>query len=293
MNVTTNALQSVPNSCASCAARFQGFCDLLNGTCATAFLAKSEQTQHKRGEDLLLQGERTEKIGIIASGLVEVVLLTEEGEHLILQMLKPGEIVGDLCKTVNTFSWEAATPVRICWINRAKLDGMMRDEPDLYRAYLEVIARQLDTHRVWVAAMRGRNTMQRIAFWVLHQMPDVRNGQNTTVKIALTRRDLASFLDMTVETLCRGLYQLADHDAVRILNPELIEVTNTAKLRLLARCADIRVSAALHSGDTVAKADNPFYISQQPRDVMPPHFAGTRVASRNNAGSQPLNDRRQ
>lgn len=261
MNVSAHALKSPSESCASCAARYHGFCDLLDGSCAALVAGRSQSAHYKRSAEILLQGEKADRIGIIRSGLVKVVLLTEDGDYQVLQVLKPGQIVGDPCKTQNAFSWEAATAVDICWIQRSTLDLIMRDQPQVYRAYLDVIARQLEEHRLLVASMRGRNTVQRIAFWIMQQVPNLRDGSIATIHIALTRRDLASLLDMTVETLCRGLYQLSDRDAIRLVTPEKIEVLNGIKLRILARCGDGRVSDALKRPDPAVPPDNPFCIS--------------------------------
>jgi len=261
MSFAAHALKSASEICVSCAARNHGFCGMLDGSCLGLIAGRSQPAHYKRSAEILLQGEETDRIGIVRSGLVKVVLLTEDGDHQVLQVLKPRQIVGDPCKTWNAFSWEAATAADICWIQRPTLNLIMKDHPQVYRAYLDVIARQLEEHRLWAASMRGRNTVQRIAFWIFQQVPDIRDGGAATIHIALTRRDLASLLDMTVETLCRGLYQLSDRDAIRLVTPETIEVLNNIKLRLLARCGDGRVSNVLKRPDPAVTTDNPFCIS--------------------------------
>ena len=261
MSLAAHALKSASETCVTCAARNQGFCGMLDGLCPGLIVGRSQSAHYKRNAEILLQGEEADRIGIIRSGLVKVVLLTEDGDHQVLQVLKTGQIVGDPCKTWNTFSWEAATSADICWIQRPTLDLIMKNHPEVYRVYLEVIARQLEEHRLWAAAMRGRNTVQRIAFWVFQQVPDIRDGSTATIHIALSRRDLASFLDMTVETLCRGLHQLSDRNAIRIITPDEIEVVNSIKLRILARSGDGRVTDALKRPDPAVSTDNPFCIS--------------------------------
>lgn len=261
MNVCVHALKSPAEVCASCAARHQGFCDLLDDSCAALVTERSQSVRYKRSAEILLQGEKADRIGIIRSGLIKVVLLTEDGDHQVLQVLKPGQIIGDLCKTRNAFSWEAATAAHVCWIQRSTLDLIMRGQPQVYRAYFDVIARQLEEHRLWTAFMRRRNSVQRIAFWIAQQVPNLRDGSSATIHIALTRRDLASLLNMTVETLCRGLHQLSDRDTIRLQTPEKIEVLNGIKLRILAHFGNRRVSEALKRPDPAITKDNPFCIS--------------------------------
>ncbi len=264
MHTSTTTAQIAPAQiCASCAAHDFGLCGMLGDACSSLLSPRCHQTRYKRGDELALQGELTDRIGIISSGLVKVVLMTADGEHHILQLLKPGHIVGDPCKAENAFSWEAATSARICWVNRATLNALIRDEPQIYRAYLAITAQQLEEHRLWAASMRGRNTLQRIAFWIVQQLPDARDGAKATVRIPLTRRDLASLLDMTVETLCRGLHQLADRNAICLLTPEEIDVVDMTKLRLFGRCGEDRVHEVLNAPDTRMDSQKPFCIARQ------------------------------
>ncbi|MGO4910365.1 Crp/Fnr family transcriptional regulator [Pseudorhodobacter sp. W20_MBD10_FR17] len=206
---------------------------------------------YQPGEEIAPQGERSEKLGIVASGVVKIVLITEDGENHLLQLVEPGEFVGDPCQKSNVFSWEAATPSSICWINRQALDGMMQENPQLNRAYIGVIAHQLETQRLWTAAMRGRNTLQRIAFWIYQQIPKTRDFSAPLVQVNLTRRDLASLLDMTVETLCRGLHQLSERGAIDLITPTKIRVTNRVKLQLFARHEQCGIDKLLNSARDV------------------------------------------
>jgi CRP/FNR family transcriptional regulator len=261
MKIFSHPLESASEQCALCGTRNLGICQLLDSSCGVRVAARSQPLSYTRSAEILAQGERADRIGIIRSGFVRIVLLTEDGDPQVLQILKPGQIVGDPCKTQNTFSWEAATAVSICWVQRSTLNTIMKDMPQVYKAFLDVIACQLEEHRLWAASMRRRNTLQRIAFWLMQQVPNLRDGATAAVEIALTRRDLASLLDMSVETLCRGLHQLCDRSAIRLLTPEKIEVLNIIKLRILARCSNGRMNDHLEARDPVITKENPFCFS--------------------------------
>lgn len=249
-------------TCSICQGRDSGFCCLIHSDPAAALATRKQTAAYQAGEEVAVQGDACDRIGVIASGLIKLVMITEDGENHLLQLLKPGQIIGDPCKAENAFSWEAATLSEICWINRQSLYAIMKDRPQIYEAFLEVTARQLEDHRLWVAAMRGRNTLQRIAFWLVQQMPDNNRTGLPVISIALTRRDLASLLDMTVETLCRGLHHLADRQAISLLAPDQVLVTQIDKLRVFAKCVDSRVTKALRSQDTPYRPENPFCITR-------------------------------
>lgn len=202
-----------------------------------------------------------DQIGIISSGLVRVVLLTEDGEQHFVHLLKPGQIVGNPCKSENAFSWEAATPVRICWIKRKTLEQLMLEHPSAYLSCFAVIARQLEDERLWNAAMRGCTTQQRIAFWLKQQLPVQGKPKGALIHIPLTRRDLASWLDMSVENLCRGLHGLANKGAITMLAPDTVEVANPEKLIHYARCGETRIGEVLRFRSEHDSDANPFRLS--------------------------------
>lgn len=249
--------------CASCAANHLGLCGLLDHTSFSLLSERSQQAHYTKGDEIALQGEQSDRIGIISAGLVKVVLMTEDGEHHVLQLLKPGQFVGDPCRSENVFSWEAAVSADVCWINRQALDKLMQDHPDIHQAYLDVTSQQLEAHRLWAASMRGRNTLQRTAFWIVQQLNKAADGGTENIRIGLSRRDLASLLDMTAETLCRSLYQLIDRGAITLVSPDEINVQNFPKLRMFARCGESRVNESLNS--QVEAKDNPFCIAQNPK----------------------------
>lgn len=261
MSDSTNTVKQVSNCCVSCDVRCDGFCKLLVGLSNTTLQERSQPASYKQNAEILLQGEKANSVGIIRSGLVKVVLLNEDGDHQVLQILKRGQLIGDPCKDLNAFSWEAATETDVCWIQRSTLDVIMREQPQGYRAYLEVITRQLEENRLWSASMRGRNTVQRIAYWLVQQVPCLHDGAGAIIQITLTRRDLASLLDMTVETLCRGLYQLSDRDTIRLRSPQDIELRNINKLRLLARCSEDQIHDTFALRESMAAANTPFCMS--------------------------------
>lgn len=243
----------IRSRCIACEAGSHGFCAEVDGDVRSLFSERGFRTDYGLGDEIIAQGTTIDRIGIIAKGLVKVCMITEDGDEFVLQVLGPGQIVGEIGGSETAFSWEAATPAEICWITLSALDSLMRDHPLIDRALLAMTSQQLEDMRLWAATMRGRNTLQRIAFWLLVNIDDPDVAEKPIIRIALTRRDLASFLDMTSETLCRGLSQLAARRAVRLRAVDLIELTDVTKLRLFARCPDHRVSATLGAHDFATK----------------------------------------
>lgn len=233
------------NRCNSCAARKNGFCCTLDADSLADFATRSFRTRHEQGTEISIQGEQADKIGVIASGLVKVIVITEQGDEHLLQILHTGQLVGDPDKASNRYSWEAASETVVCWMPKKSWETFLKARPDHFRAYAASMTAQLDELRDSMIRMRGRSTLQRTACWLLEQVPNATDATRPEISIVLSRRDLASLLDMTVETLCRALHQLDERGAIDLMTPDHVRVTDLVKLRVLGKCPDEAVGAAL------------------------------------------------
>lgn len=236
---------SSPDRCQTCQVRHLGICSWFEPNEAARIVARTRQTRFAVGESILRQGEAVERIGIILSGLVKIVLNEADGEEHLIQLLHTGALVGDPFASECAFSWEAATEAEICWIAPTTLATAIRECPTAYRHQLDATMRLVQEQRFAQVALRGRNALQRVAHWLFLQIPAEPSPDPVRLHIVLTRRDLASLLEMTIETLCRALHQLEDRGAIRLAAPDLVELRDRAGLKQLGRGRDERLQETL------------------------------------------------
>ena len=243
----------VDAKCEDCIARQTGLCSAFDGGALLDFAHRSYRETYHQGAEIAAQGEVAERVGIVASGLVKVVVLTEGGDEYVLQILRAGHLIGDPDREVNGFSSEAATDTAICWMARQTWHNFLQTHPQIFRGCLSALNRQFEELQLSVVKMRGRSTVQRLALWLIEQLPGAPDGSTPQIRIVLTRRDLASLLDMTVETLCRALHQIEERGAIRLLAPDHLEVRDLGRLRRLAKYQNERIGAALAHPDPVPR----------------------------------------
>ena len=236
---------TAPERCHNCAVRAVGLCNWFDATGNSLIASRTIQTRFAQGAPILIQGEPVERVGVILSGLAKLVLVDERGDEHLIQLLHAGELVGDPFQSENVFSVEAATELELCWLRPAVLADAIGQCPAAYRCHLEATTRQANELKFSQVASRGRNAVQRLAYWIFVQLPDRTAPGPLRLQIVLTRRDLASLLEMTVETLCRALHQLEQRQAIHLETPEILEITSREKLRAIGRGDDDRLRATL------------------------------------------------
>ncbi len=235
MNISKRSFSASRGCAASCPVQKFGLCSWFEDPIAAEITARSTQTQFSPGMAILTQGETANRVGIIRSGLVKIVLNDTNGEEHLIQLLYPGEMVGDPFTTECAFSWQAATATSLCWMPPAMLAEAIRKSPEASRRHSEAMKRLLQEQHFAQAALRSRNAVQKVAHWLYLQMPAQHGPGNVRLRVVLCRRDLASLLEMTVETLCRSLQQLQGRRAINLLAPDLVEVCDPTRLRLMAK----------------------------------------------------------
>ncbi|MBE9638800.1 Crp/Fnr family transcriptional regulator [Salipiger mangrovisoli] len=238
MQTTKTEAHSDGTRCLHCAVRASGFCSCLDPRSRSEISEKSTLSIYSKDTEIVTQGESFGKVGIIANGTVKLSTVTVDGDEHVLQVLRSGQLICLPENAKSQFSWTTVSEVRVCWMPHRAWDGFLQESPQHVQSYMTAMYSQFEQMQLWVTHMRGRHTLQRAAFWILEELSFTHRGDENTLHICLSRRDLASLLDMTVETLCRSLRLLHDKKAILLLTPDLLEVTDLAKLRLIARCLD-------------------------------------------------------
>lgn len=226
--------------CCECPVSHLGICAAAGEQASASYSRLARLAGYRSGETLVPQGEEAGHAGIIVDGTVKIVSITEDGAAHVLQLLQPGEWAGPVFPDRPGVAWEAASDVTLCWIALPALEALMQKEPRLSQALLSSATRQLNAQWDWAVLLRSGGTLCRIASWLLRQAEEAGVGQGScsqdaVVVIDLRRRDLASLLDMTVETLCRGLSQLEQHLVVVMLTPKQAAISNMELLQQIAR----------------------------------------------------------
>jgi tRNA(Met) C34 N-acetyltransferase TmcA len=151
-------------------------------------------------------------------------------------------------------------------MSRDAWNGFLDEASEHAQAYMSATLRQFHEVHHAMLGMRGRNTRQRVAFWLLDQKQTQAETGEATIRIPLTRRDLASYLDMTVETLCRALHQLADLGAIDLPTPDFVRVLDVGLLRHVAKYPNDRPG---HAGDLRTVGGGARHLLRQARGPSP------------------------
>ncbi|WP_367377141.1 Crp/Fnr family transcriptional regulator [Levilactobacillus cerevisiae] len=194
-----------PIKCVQGAPIFKGLDDA-----AIAELAKISVHQQlfNKGSVLYDPTSQLDRMMIVDSGRVKVYQLNENGKEKVLYMLRGGAIDSEAAMFANRkhFNYaEAVEDTRICSIGRDDFQALLRREPDVAFNLLNILGDRL-TELESVSALTGNLTAKNRVLAYLQQIGQEK--QAAEFDLPVRKKELASFLGITPETLSRQLHQL-------------------------------------------------------------------------------------
>ena len=222
----------------NCIVDDHAICKALGADAAADFDRYSHLHTFKRGQTIIGQGEDPILVGNIVSGMVKLTISTEDGDQQIVGLLYPSDFFGRVFSDRTRFSYEAATDVTLCAIDRRNFEQLLQKHPEVEHQLLVNTLDELDAARGWIALINNRTTMQRLAalmFILMRRMPEqiptTRDGVfHNIIRLPISRKDIADLLGTTPETLSRNIQVLSRRGVIRILDSNRFELLGEAKL---------------------------------------------------------------
>lgn len=180
----------------------------------------------KKGETIYQEGEPLEYLYIVHQGRVKIYQLFESGKEQLLRILEPGEFMGELAlfteKTQVSYA-EALENTKICMIHRHDMQSLMQEYPTIAIKILEQFSNRLDKTEKLVGELSAKDVETRMAGYLLELAKET---NSTEIVLPMSKKDLASYLGTTQETVSRrlsnfqvnGLIGQKGHRNIKIMN---------------------------------------------------------------------------
>lgn len=231
-------LRLLQKSCASCG---------LNQLCLPASIGGEDLplldqvVQVKKNVDreqtLYAAGQHFRALYVVRSGAFKTFVVDNEGETQVLGFHMPGEIMGldAIASGRHECSAEALDRSSACEVPYESLEEVTRELPGLQKQLLRVISLEVQHDQRHLVMIGRKVALERLAIF-LHSLSQrlerVRRDPQLFV-LPMSRRDLANYLGLAIETVSRLFSRLAELDVIGV-DRKTIRILDPAKLRELA-----------------------------------------------------------
>jgi CRP/FNR family transcriptional regulator len=184
-----------------------------------------------RGEQLLAEGDMADVLYFVVEGVVKVFKTSADGKEQILRIIRPGESFNDvpvLNGGVSLVSAAAMGPVVLYTINKADLEKVMREYPQIAFNIINVLSQRVTELISLVEDLSFRHVNGRVAKMLLDYA-----GDKTGDRPRLTQQEMAAIIGTAREMVGRSLKSLEGDGAIRMERNRII-ITDKKALRATA-----------------------------------------------------------
>lgn len=194
---------------------------------------KAQSRLLDRLEYLYQADEKDESVYIVHSGQVRIFHLSESGKEQLIRILNPGDFTGEwTIFSPNTYHKHYAQATRkssICTINRNDLLELLDEYPEISMKILASMSERLQQSEKQTASVATEQVSTRIIYY-LEELTAAETDDTATIKLPMTRKDLASYLGTTPETLSRRFTDLENEGLIKQLPKNKIHIYSIEEL---------------------------------------------------------------
>lgn len=188
----------------------------------------------KKGELVYRAGDKSDVLTIVNKGSLRIYRLSESGKEQLVRVLRPGEFTGELAlfnEKVHENYAEAMEPTSVCQITRSDLQALLVKYPSISLKILQELSTRVDQSEQQAARFTTESTEQRLALYLADLLgPD---SESDIVTLPLTKKDLASYIGTTPETVSRKLKELEELNLIKRISSSKIKILDEDNLLFL------------------------------------------------------------
>lgn len=202
-------------------------------------IQRFEQVVHRSrpiqpGEHLFRAGDEFRSIASVRTGCFKTYIIDHEGQEQVLGFHLPGEVIGldaihSLCHTANVVALDTSA---VCGMTFDSMSVLARQMPELQAELFRLMSQRISELELSAGDLSAD---ERIAIFLLSLSERfARRGYSATEFIlAMSRRDIASYLRLATETVSRVFARL-QKSGVLCVDRKEVRIRNLPALKELA-----------------------------------------------------------
>jgi len=200
--------QTPTSTCENCNLKQNGFLCHLTPAAAKEFESIKLSSHYPAGSILFMENEPSRGLFLVCSGKVKLSVSSKGGKTLILQMAKPGEVIG-LSASMSGVPYEVTAevlyPSQVVFIRREDFLRFVHRFPEAYEAVIRQLNLQYGRACEQLRTIGLSTTAhEKLARLFLHWSSDEKQQANQ-IRVPLTHEQIAACLGSTRETVTRTL----------------------------------------------------------------------------------------
>lgn len=191
----------------------------------------------QKGEMLFREGEKSEGFYVLQTGSISVYKVTPDGREQIICVFRPPESFAEVTlATIENYPANAVAlePSQVIVVNRSRFRDLIRHQPEMALHMLGAMSLHLKHLVQSLQDIKGLQIEHRLADWLLRQSPALAGDGPVLIELQVTKKVLASQLNVTSETLSRTFARFRREGLIQVRGAT-IQIINSEGLRAYAQ----------------------------------------------------------
>src|SRR6201987_2247896 len=168
---------------------------------------------YPRNSEIFGENEPADYLYKVVSGTVRTYKILGDGRRQVSGFYLPGDIFGLEFTDEHTLSAEAISDAKVLVVKRSALNALASGDDSVAQQLFALTGREL--HRVQNRILLLiKNARERVASFLLEMAE--RASENNAIELPMSRQDIADYLGLTIETVCRTLTSLETASAIEV-----------------------------------------------------------------------------
>lgn len=181
----------------------------------------------KAGEMLFAEGDEASYCYQVASGFMKQYATLEDGRRQVSEFHDVGDFFGLADADRHLHTAEAVVDTAIRCYPKESFYRITNSSLELSQFFREELTDKLQWTQERMILLGRFSAGERVAFFILSQSDAV---GSTEIVLAMSRQDIADFLGLTVETVCRVLSRLKADGVIHMPTARRLEILDRARL---------------------------------------------------------------
>jgi CRP-like cAMP-binding protein len=167
----------------------------------------------------------------VIRGAVRLSKAMLDGRRQIAKFLLPGDMFALDCDAEYSLTAEALTEVTLLCYARSHLDRLSEDVPEVRRALMSSLRRELSAAQNQLVMLGRQTAKERVSSFLLLLAS---RQEGNRVEFPMGRQDIADYLGLTIETVCRAMTDLKKVGVIATPDRHHAIIHNLAALKAIA-----------------------------------------------------------
>lgn len=195
-----------------------------------------DHKEYTKGNIVFTEGNVANTLYFINEGKIKLYKYTKDGKEQILHILSEGDFFGELeliKPSKYGFNSKAIVDSKICTLTKDEMRKIMMRNPEIGIKVLETVGERLSKVESLVQNLATNDVDSRMAYLLidLKEKYGALINDNISIKLPLSREEMANYIGVTRETISRKLKKFEDEELIKIAGTKSIVILDEEGLK--------------------------------------------------------------